>query len=570
MLIALTALFGGGQLLPLRSVGFTEGFQLMVLNLAAEHAAGCGPVADLAFPLAAQFYYVTRFGLIAILAALDPLMVADPLPMVAALMIASLATYLAATAILIRRLFDAGPGWTLLAAAMCPAITASAYYLNDSLPSAALAVTALALFAGASSWPRTIVTGVLLGLGAVLRIDALFVWPILLMIALAAGNGWRRALKQGLAAAITATATASACYLAGGLSILDPLRIGQAMITLWMPQVSSFHAAAIIVVAVTLPLVIAALAGAWRLWRDNGAGHSRLLIAVVGLGSYLLIYNLSLYQPRYLLPVLPLVLGLAATGLRDAFTRPRIVGVAAAILLATLQWFAPYVAIASEGPRAVTGQMWNTLDWTRWLAQITKGTRITTTQLNSVLRLGGPRQTIVTVGWSEERLTVLALERGGFVATTPERQDFCALIGQKWIDSAGRMVRHVRLEIPFTGAQPRDLDRLLVNRCWARWGGHPSHAIIIDAAPAAPAWHWARPGISYWIPRLRIAAPAAAIPIDGPSSSPAALSMLTKATQPDGRLLQPYPLSFDGTSLAAPAAGRACLLRPRMPWQKPS
>lgn len=480
VLLGIVVLLGLAQLAPLPFVGLTEGFQPMTITLAADIAAGRGLLSDLAYPFNAEFYFVSRYGLVALLSLAQPWLLDHLALGVAALMIGALALYVAATLVFVRRLFSAPTGWSLAAIVLCPVIAEGAYSLNDSLPGAALVAIALAVWSGRPQLPTAIGAGVALGLAISLRFDSAFVIP-----GFCALTWYRHGLSRGAITRVavmgsTAFALASAIYATGGLTILDPPLIGRAAINLWSQPLSPAHLAKVFAVAFTPVAWLAMGLGLMTLWR----GDRRLVVAIaLAAAGYLLPYATSLYQPRYLLPLAPLLVGLAAIGLQSSFARGDghrrgAIGLAALSLLI----LAPVIGGQSEGPRAATGNVWNALGWTRWLASL-RGEY--DAALTRTAAAGAAGATIVSTGWSEERLVHLALVRAGFEPLPLAGTGRCSLARQLYRRD-GRTIAHIRLDIPFTAITVAAVNDHLAAPCWRGWGGMPARLFLVSAADRDP------------------------------------------------------------------------------------
>lgn len=479
-LLGIVLVLGLAQLAPLPFIGLTEGFQPMTITLAADVAAGRGLLSDLAYPFNAEFYYISRYGLVALLSLAQPWLLGHLALGVATLMIGALLLYVSATLIFVRRLFSAPTGWSLVAIVLCPVIAEGAYSLNDSLPSAALVAIALALWSGRSGVPTAIGAGVALGLAISLRFDSAFVILGLCALAWYRDGLSRVAVARIIAMGSAALALASAVYATGGLTILDPPLIGRAAIDLWSQPLSPPHLAKVLAVAFTPVAWLAMGLGLMALWRSD----RRLVLATaLAAAGYLLPYVTSLYQPRYLLPLAPLVVGLAAIGLRSAFARGdghrrSAIGLAALSLLI----LTPVVGGQSEGPRAATGNVWNALGWTRWLASL-RGEY--DAALTRTAAAGAAGATIVSTGWSEERLVHLALVRAGFEPLPLSGTGRCTLARQLYRRD-GRTIAHIRLDIPFTAITIAAVNNHLAAPCWRVWGGMPAKLFLVSAADQDP------------------------------------------------------------------------------------
>ncbi|MBI0477180.1 hypothetical protein D9601_17675 [Sphingomonas sp. MA1305] len=520
-------LFGIVQVLALPFVGLTEGFQTMMMSMSWDMAMQNRVTADLAYPFNAEFYYVSRYGMVTLLALLQPWLAAYPALGISMVMLTSLVLYVVATLVFAGHVFGTQRRWRTAAVVLAPVVAASAYSLNDSLPSGALVAAALALWTTprrrtAMDLAGGAVTGLLLGLAISLRFDAAFILP-----GMAALAWWRDGVRPAVIRialmGLVALLAASVVYGTGGLTILDPPLIGRVAIGLWSEPISLAHPLKVAAVSLSLPAWIALVIGLWIIARHDRRLAATVAIAIAG---YLLPYATSLYQPRYLLPALPFLIGPIAVGLAGAFTSDTATGNMSRILCtSTLAFFLPVVGGQSEGPRAVIGNVWNAIDWTIWLARLRHDNAAAA---QAIAAAGNDGQPIVSTGWSEERLVHLALVDAGFRPLPLDGTGRCRLAKQRY-RRGGQVVDHIRLDVPFTGASTQRVHAVLVAPCWQTWGilsaRTPSVVTFVTASLDRPTgvlgWLTQGSGVNWrplvvTLPTDEIAARVATMPLPPP------------------------------------------------------
>lgn len=274
--------------------------------------------------------------------------------------------------LVLRRVFSLELAEIILVSILGCGFYFSFYYVNDSISAIAFMLSGLAFLTINRSWtlPMAAAAGLCFGLSVLCRPDALVlaaaVAPILYMTSDTRHTFY---LRAGLVTGAALLTSAVAVFMFGydpseGLRLtlahkeeFDQLgklnRVGAAISRLGPPA-----------------LFVAIALGTWRL-----ATERKFLLLWIGVGAPLvlaLFYGPSLWQARYLLPVLPLLLGVAAIGLRwsaDLVAQGRIGKISATVLATALLGlgFAPPIGNqSSEGPHPIVGHYWSPILWVAW------------------------------------------------------------------------------------------------------------------------------------------------------------------------------------------------------------
>lgn len=481
-LIALLAFCLFFEAAPALVASLAEGFQYSILIIGRYIGQHRVDGFDLTYPFDQQLYSYTRLGLNLIFTALQPFATSHPFAAARLVMLSSLVLFVIASIELVSGLFDVSRLAALGAIALAPVIFYSAYFLNDSLPSAALAVTAMALLARKVSWTRVILAGLVLGLAACLRVDALFVLPFfaLRLLLNPAPLIWRAV--QGGCLLIPALALPSLLDLSFGSSLLKALLYGKTAIALWGRTGVVRHGLEMGLSSFQLAGFAALLIGLFVLY----ARRSWLLITLVAapVAIYIIVYMHSLYEARYFLPITPLILGPIAIGLDyvfDGLLCGRSTGLAAGLLACTLVWFAPLHAQQSEGLRPFTGQLWAADISQRWLRTLTVDSKAAFQVIADAPR-ASQRAVLVSDDWNADRLTHFALMKAGFRPLALTEQGKCRFAHELFA-RGGERVLHVRPHLPFLGGGERLSWSTVVQPCWGAWGGRPDHVLFVSADP---------------------------------------------------------------------------------------
>ncbi len=324
--------------------------------------------ANLLYPLHAEFFYLTRLGVVFLLQALMRIVgtgdVAFRILAVARRHAPASLPALAAALLLTPGLIDLG------------------FFFNDNVVSAAFGMLGLLLLpdgrTGGSrlAWSaRGALAGIALGSAVIARPDALLLLPV------AAGLGWldesrlARLAMLGVLVGAGVLAAFAASYAMSGATVIEALQVGRYFDSIQAQFRHYSSMSAVFLLFFGLPNLVLLPLGAWQVLR--GAELRRSLV-LVGLPLLLLAYmGRSATQTRHFYPLLaPFVVmhgarglawigaALATDGMRRRWAALWLAGTAAV-------WLAPPVlAPVADGPRAVVGQVWSPLLWFRWQALV--------------------------------------------------------------------------------------------------------------------------------------------------------------------------------------------------------
>jgi hypothetical protein len=431
---------------------YTEGFQPQIVLGADALRAGDLGLADTVYPFNGHFFLLTRLGTsLGVMGLLDAGMTG--LAAFRLIGLVSLVLLVGTLLLLLWRVYRVGPTLGLLCCVLFPPVFEAAYLPNDDLPSAALVCIALLVFWTRPTVARTVLTAVLLGFAALLRLDAVLIAPAFAILLLSEVRGWAaRAVRAVIAAAIV-PAIPILAYRLCGLSFLDTFGAIARARELWASPnpalLSDLRTAALGITAfgaVAWALGVIAFARGRR-WRDLALG---VLVPLV----YVAAYQAQLVEGRYLLPLAPFLLLTMAAGLRSlaslrGLSRP----VAFAALAAALAvWLVPpqnlFVKLLgdADGPRVAVGRAWNPLLVRWWQTRLAAGQAAIAARLADATTRPDP--VVVTGGWSSDRLTTLLLIEQGFALRPDVTAPACRGIAETLV-RGDVAVLHIRTHIPF-------------------------------------------------------------------------------------------------------------------------
>ena len=444
--------------LPAFSVAYSEGFQPEIVINAHAFRSNDPDAANALYPFNRQFFLLTRLGTTLGMLGLQHIGDLNGLAAFRIIGVTSLAVLVGTLLTLLWRVYRVHPVLGLLCCILFPPIYEATYLPNDNMPSAALIAVALLLFWTNPTVPRTVATGLLLGVAALLRLDALLVAPAFAILLLTEVPDWRaRAVRAGIAAGLVAAVPIMVYWLCG-LSFFDTFAAVDRGIEMWdrpnRPLYNDLRTATRSMTALgglAWVLGIAAFVRTRR-WRD-------LSLAVLVPLFYVVAYRAQLVENRYLLPLSPFLLLAMAEGLRSVASLPgrwrtvSVTGLAAGFAL----WIVPPPSILKpnvladdEGPRFLVGRAWNPLPTLWWQGRLRAGQAVVEAQIERIAATPDP--VIVTGYWNADRLVTMLLLEHGFTSKPSRTPEPCRSIAETLVRGPV-VLTQIRTHIPFIREQ---------------------------------------------------------------------------------------------------------------------
>ncbi|PPQ34069.1 hypothetical protein CCR94_00185 [Rhodoblastus sphagnicola] len=328
---------------------------------------------DRLMPLHVEYLYLTRSGVVFLLAGFNRLFGLFPDLGFRLLTLTSFVAVVLASATFARTWGALRYRLTIPILLLIPGVSQVAYYFNDNIVSAAFSACAFALIIPASTWRRFAGAGILMACAISCRIDATLVLPLLgLLAGLPSSKNYRLVLSRwcGLAAGLGATLGAVSWF--GDFSFADAVGVSKYFRSLpvYASGLNLFNLIAYFGIAMAAVVGAGFVQFGARCLRRKD--NLRLLafvvaplcitaLAAVFLGSSVR-YGYPLLTPFYALCAGWAVrMGLAdwRAGKMGAYVLAPMIGVIIGVMPAN-------VLYEQEGPQSVTGQLWNPLLWWRW------------------------------------------------------------------------------------------------------------------------------------------------------------------------------------------------------------
>jgi hypothetical protein len=372
---------------------FTETMSMQLPDLAA---------ADPLWPINRDFYYMTRPGVVWIMAPLSGLFPGRGYDI---LMWIVMPVFLSGLVLTTRRL--GGASWLASVAVLLflPIAIEANFFTNDNLLATGLSLWAIVIVTGARGAVAVAVAGALFSLATLVRLDQLLLAPFLVALMVLHARDGRAVLVGMLAAA------AGFAIVHGAVALLDPraanilLRISLASgaDALWdrLPAsgiiaVVRDTSAALIAFGAGIPAIVAGARTLARRAERAASGAPRRgealrfwAMPILLMGYPIFIYALTIgkyYDPRGFMTVLPMIAPLAAVGLQHHVFGPLLgdpnvparsrlwTSVVAAVLVLPvlvpgvpiLQRVLPLPVETENAPPTLTGRVWYHEAWRNW------------------------------------------------------------------------------------------------------------------------------------------------------------------------------------------------------------
>ena len=506
--------------LPVLSGEYNEGFQSTIVMNAEALARGGSRATDMLYALDNDFFWISRFGVSLLLAAL--LKIGFPAVIGFRLIMGlSLVALVWANAAILVRHYGVHPVFACLPALLFPGLFESSWFFNDDVLSAALSSVALALFWARKSLPATAVSGVLLGLAVAARTDAVLLAPAVAMLMWFELPDWRARFSHALVAAPIAAAVPVLLYGAWGLNFFDILPLTARATAAWARTGSVVHMATPVLKGFAPPGMLAMALGTvsivvGRRWRE-------IMLCLVAPVIYAAAYGRMLSEVRYLLPLTPFFGILMVEGAhviwRVGAGKRRVLIAAFAVTL--LLCFAPpvmlpdrrlyFLSTDNDMTRPSVGRFWSPILGKAWNRALAEGYDAASDAILAAARPSG-EGVVVSTRWTPDRTVELVLREHGFQGTPATTPGSCDAIGEMFTRGDDHVL-HLRPHIPMIPTERTAVTwRALGVECLQALGKAASdHVLVVGwmqisepppglsapgvrtlAAPAVDINHWAR------------------------------------------------------------------------------
>jgi hypothetical protein len=421
--------------------GITASFQ--ALALAGQRGAMMRQ--DLLYPLLGDFLFYSRPGMAALLELIYRLAGNIGDSSFRLVMIGSLAVTIGSCLVIARRLAGVGVWAALLALLIVPGVSQCAFFFNDNLPSAALAIGALAVIALSDALIAYVVAGALLALGMAVRIDAVLLAPMLVGVTLARASRTGDAVQRLAAAALGLTVVIAIERIVLGATPVDALLLARDFVPIQQLRTSVIDAALFFGIA-GVPLIGWGMA--LNLAGTRSLGSAGVRFAAWGLYPAILglIALRMSSEVRYIFPLFaPVIAVHGGRGLEAWFAtlaRRTVAGVAMAALLAATLLLPPRVYVF-DSPQAMWGRLWMPILWSRWHARVAGNLAVIDGLVGEADR--SPRLLVINTHFNDELFFKERVIQAGYAVLEPSTV-FPGCTGFSLYGKAGHLVAQVRTD----------------------------------------------------------------------------------------------------------------------------
>lgn len=407
---------------------------------------------DTYMPLPAEFIYLTRAGIVWLLAGIHAASGGAGDWGFRGLVLVSVAVIAGASVVFARRWGRVPPAASLLALLLVPGLSELGFVLSDNVVSAAFAALGLAAVGRRGSLPGHAAAGALLGFAVFCRLDAALVLPMLGGLALMGHPSLALVARRGAASGAGLISCLVAGFLFGGVNVFDAVEVAR---TFSDGRLGSYPD--VVVLFIGAPIITMLALGFW--WNARFALRSAgfwWAACFVAAPAGLVLASLHLSSNlRYVLPLLAPFLALhggrgidlVLRRLLSPGWRGRAVAVLAASLVAVPLAMPPNFESMVDGPHSAVGRLWTAPHWREWQERAWSGILRTRAWADAAAAAGGSTL-IVTAHFEDDfHLRQRLIDNGYAVRMGRGGEPGCAGLFVYELDRS--KIVHVRAEPPY-------------------------------------------------------------------------------------------------------------------------
>jgi hypothetical protein len=426
MFVFLGMLFCLYLIWPAFSAVHLEGFTAQTQSIALLKSQKPFLEHDPYLPLVSQFIYQTRSAAVD---ALSLIYCVAPNATDSAFQILVLLSFIllvGSSIAFARRYGNVSTTFGFFALILTPGIPETAFFFNDNIISAGLAVAALAVVSKTPRIVESLISGILLSLAILSRVDAIFMLPVI------AGTTFynvshtsRRLLACSVfSGSILAVLGISSIY--HGFSPVDAFATAHKFIL----DTGNWKGYVFVRIYFFGLIIVPFLAIGLRInYRNLATQKSYIgILTFVVYPIALIVLAPKATEVRYIFPLMaPLVALHGGRGIHWVYERftstkekPAFLAIFLAAGIVLVMFFPTTLVQMRDGPRSVLGRIWSPLLWITWQESVTSGT-VRFRKLVSLLD-SGKLTVLVTTHYNDEFFVRLRLIEAGFLPSTTSNE----------------------------------------------------------------------------------------------------------------------------------------------------
>jgi hypothetical protein len=470
-----------------------EAFSARLLSEAIMSSRGNVGLDDQAYPMVTQYLYSSRQFTVLTLSALMKLTHSTGDINFRLLILSSYFSFVYGIYVFVRRWSTESKAAIFFVLVLTPGLVEIAFFFADNLPSAAMAVSALALITRRMSQRRWLASGALFAAAMLFRLDALFVLPSICVVALLQeGLCLTRFVKGFLLFSMAAAAVLLIGWRLTGVSLYQAIQIGR-----YFAKAQDGYSTVYVDLANSaklffgLPALLLIALGGWENWRARPKLWN-FCLTLYPAPLYLFYSSKAIEVRDFLLLGAPFLVLHGATGARKLLVlmrgKPKQRALAyAGCAICVTSLVLPAHVLMKDGPRAKVGRLWSTLLWRNWQ----KGVERNLAHCDDLVRSAhdGDRVLVITSMFNAEAYFHLRLLQNDYslqtVADGVTPFDEADLVAQKGSSS----FLEVRTESPYA---------ILSGRPYSQPSRYTQAFQLSHALSATASFHYNRAYLATW------------------------------------------------------------------------
>jgi hypothetical protein len=411
---------------PAFSAVHLEGFTAQTQSIALLKSQKPFLEHDPYLPLVSQFIYQTRSAVVDALSLIYRVAPNASDSAFQILVLFSFILLIGSSIAFARRQGNVSATFGFFALILTPGIPETAFFFNDNIVSAGLAVAALAVISKTPKIVEWLIAGILLSLAILSRVDAIFMLPVIAGTTFYNVRQPRRRLLACSVCSASILAVLGASSIYHGFSPVDAIATAHKFILDTGNWKGYVFVRIYFFGLILAPMLVIGLRINYRNLATRKSYIGILTFVVYPIALIVLAPKAT--EVRYIFPLMaPLVALHGGRGIHWVYERfaaarekPAFLTIGMAIGIALVMFFPTTLVQMRDGPRSVLGRIWSPFLWVSWQESVTSGT-VRSRKLVSLLDTG-KLAVLVTTHYNDEFFLRLRLIEAGFLPSTTSNE----------------------------------------------------------------------------------------------------------------------------------------------------